>query len=122
MQGEMALIAALGSTLHRAVILADGQGYIRFWNAGAEALFGHASLDALGQRVDLVVPHPYREMHWAGFNRTIGSRWPGADSWGAIEGLHSTGALVALEVLLTPILDDDGRVDSVLAMFRRPPG
>lgn len=116
--------AALGKALsrdpHVAVILADSTGHIQFWNAGAAALFGHASHETAGHRVDLVVPEPYRHMHWAGFNRTIGSTWTGADGWGAIEGLHKSGTLVPLEVLLTPMRDEAGRVEMVFAMFRRP--
>jgi len=111
---------ALGRDPHIAVILADAGGHIRFWNTGAAALFGHSADEAARHRVDLVVPEPYREMHWTGFNRTIGSTWGGADGWGAIEGLHKSGTLVPLEVLLTPMRDADGRVEMVFAMFRRP--
>ena len=115
-----ALGTALGRDPHIAVILADSDGNIRFWNIGAAALFGHSAVDASGHRVDLVVPEPYRQMHWTGFNRTIGSTWTGADGWGGIEGLHKSGTLVPLEVLLTPLRDEDGRVEAVFAMFRRP--
>jgi hypothetical protein len=59
-------------------------------------------------------------MHWAGFNRTIGTAWTGHDAWGEIEGLHKSGALVPLEVLLTPMRNADGKVEAVFAMFRRP--
>jgi PAS domain S-box-containing protein len=114
-----ALAAAFERDLHIATILGDAGGVIRFWNAGAEAMFGHVAEAAIGQRVDLVVPHEYRAMHWAGFNRTIGSHWPGAEAWGAIDGLHSSGVLVPLEVLLTPLRDAEGRVQAVFGMFRR---
>lgn len=67
------------------------------------------------------MPHAYREMHWAGFNRTIGTAWTGADSWGDIGALHASGSLVALQVLLfTPMRGEDGLVTGVFAMFRRP--
>lgn len=64
----------------RAIILADGGGFISFWNNGAAALFGHSAAEVAGQRVDLIVPPPYRDMHWVGFNRTIGSKWRGHES------------------------------------------
>jgi len=105
-----------------AIILADGGGFIRFWNEGAAALFGHSSAEVAGQRVDLIVPSPYRDMHWAGFNRTIGSAWRGHESWGDIEALHKTGAIVPLQVLLTPLTGPDGGVRQVFAMFRRREG
>jgi len=106
----------------RAIILTDAGGFIRFWNDGAAALFGHSAAEAAGQRVDLIVPSPYRDMHWAGFNRTIGSAWRGHESWGDIEALHKTGAIVPLQVLLTPLTRAGGRVEQVFAMFRQREG
>ena len=105
---------------HIAMILADATGTIRSWNHGAETLFGHPAEVALTHRVDHVVPHAYRDMHWAGFNRTMGTAWTGHDSWGDIEGLRRDGSLVRLQVLLTPPRDADGLVHGVFAMFRRP--
>ena len=115
------LAAVLGEERELAVIYADSGGYIRFWNAGAEALFGHSAADAAGHRVDLVVPPELRDMHWSGFNRTMGSLWRGHDGWGDIDALHKSGASAALQVLLTPTTDAQGRVAGVLAMFRKRP-
>jgi signal transduction histidine kinase len=39
-----------------AVLLVDGDGSIRFWNAGAEQLFGIAPTAAVGRRAAIVVP------------------------------------------------------------------
>jgi len=39
-----------------AVLLVDGDGSIRFWNAGAEQLFGVAPTTAVGRRAAVVVP------------------------------------------------------------------
>lgn len=115
-----ALGAALSRDPHLAIILADRDGFIRFWNSGAEAIFGHSADHVAGHRVDLIVPPDYRDIHWAGFNRTLGTAWPGHPGWGAIEGLHRSGEHVALEVLLTPMRDANGLAEAVFAMFRRP--
>jgi PAS domain S-box-containing protein len=106
---------------HIAVIVADAGGMIRAWNAGAAAIFGHAAEVALTHRVDLVVPPDYRDMHWAGFNRTMGTSWSGHDAWSDIDGLHQDGSSIALQVLLTPLRRTDGLVRGVLAMFRLRP-
>ena len=100
-----------------------GLSYRHAWGQvkRAEALFGHPADVALTHRADLVVPPAYRDMHWAGFNRTIGTMWAGHDSWGDIEGLHRDGNLVALQVLLTPLRDEAEIVRGVFAMFRRRP-
>ncbi len=54
-----------------AIILADREGVIRFWNTGAERLFGFAPAEALGRPVDIIVPEPQRARHWAGFSRVM---------------------------------------------------
>ena len=54
-----------------AIILADREGVIRFWNAGAERLFGFTPAEALGRPLDIIVPEPQRARHWAGFSRVM---------------------------------------------------
>lgn len=103
-----------------AVIYARADGVISFWNAGAEKLFGHSIEEVAGKRLDIIVPEEYRVMHWAGFNRTIGSEWRGSGEWGPIEGLHRNGSRVALEVFLTPLHREGPGVSGVMALFRVP--
>lgn len=50
-----------------AMVMADAEGTIRFWSAGAERLFGYDAASAIGQTLDLLVPDEYRERHWDGF-------------------------------------------------------
>ena len=116
-------IGALGRALHddagTAFIHASADGAIVDWNAGAENLFGHRRADVLGRAVDLIVPAPYREAHWAGFHRAMKGNWRGAAGWGPIEALHASGASLTLEVFLTPLRDQRG-VAGILALFRAP--
>ena len=115
-----AFISALAGNRHSAIIYADADGCIGFWNTGAEVLFGHLAAESLGKRVDLIVPEQYREMHWTGFNRTIGSAWRGSADWRPIPGLHKYGQQIALEVFLVPVQGASERVEGVLAIFRLP--
>jgi PAS domain S-box-containing protein len=57
-----------------AIIAADRDGVIAFWNAGAERMFGFTEAHALGQTLDLIIPERLRERHWAGWRQTIGQR------------------------------------------------
>ena len=106
---------------HIAMILGDGAGHIRFWNAGAEALFGHSHAEALGHRVDLVVParlsrHALDRLqphHRLDLERR---RW----LWAPSTACTSPALPSRSEVLLTPLRDADGKVEAVFAMFRRP--
>jgi PAS domain S-box-containing protein len=115
-----ALATALAQNSRSAIIYANADGGIGFWNAGAEVLFGHSAGEASGRRVDLIVPEEHRTMHWAGFRRAIGSAWRGSAAWGPIEGLQKNGERIALEVFLTPIQHADERAAGVLAIFRVP--
>ncbi len=54
-----------------ALIFADVEGTIRLWNANAEALFGYARSEAIGQSLDLIIPERFRAAHWRGFERAI---------------------------------------------------
>jgi PAS domain-containing protein len=50
-----------------AIIFADAEGVIRFWNRSAERIFGFAEAEALGQSLDILIPEILRARHWAGF-------------------------------------------------------
>jgi PAS domain S-box-containing protein len=52
----------------QAIIIANAKGTIELWSEGAVRLFGYAAADAVGQKLDLVVPHDLREHHWQGFH------------------------------------------------------
>jgi PAS domain S-box-containing protein len=54
-----------------ALVVADRDGVIRMWNEGAEQLFGHSAVDAIGQTLDLIVPEERRGAHWAGFRAAM---------------------------------------------------
>ncbi|QIK67529.1 PAS domain S-box protein [Nocardioides sp. HDW12B] len=55
----------------QAVVVTDTDGVIVYWSPGAEALLGWAADDALGRRVDLVIPPRFHASHWAGFERAM---------------------------------------------------
>jgi PAS domain S-box-containing protein len=50
-----------------AVIFADTTGTIRRWNRAAAALFGYSTAQALGKKLDLIMPEHLRAAHWRGF-------------------------------------------------------
>jgi len=54
-----------------AVLIADADGQIVFWNAAAERLFGWTDAEAVGQRLDLIIPERLRDRHWEGWHRVM---------------------------------------------------
>jgi PAS domain S-box-containing protein len=54
-----------------AIIYANRSGTIVYWNRASTALFGCSAEEALGQRLDLIIPHYLRASHWNGFNAAM---------------------------------------------------
>jgi PAS domain S-box-containing protein len=54
-----------------AMVRTDISGRITHWDEGAEQLFGHTVVAAVGQPVDLIVPEDFRDAHWNGFRRAM---------------------------------------------------
>jgi PAS domain S-box-containing protein len=121
--GSSALAAAFAESQDCAAVYVDVGGTIRSWNRGAEIIFGHSAGEAIGRRADLIVPEPLRDMHWAGFNRAVGSPWPGSSAWGPIEPLHRDGHSLTLEVFLVALhTPSPAPAGGLLALFRAPRG
>jgi len=81
-----------------AVIFSDREGIIRFWNAGAEAMFGYKAEEALGQSLDMIVPERHRPRHWEGYRRVMET---GITKYGrdllAVPATRKDGTRISLE-------------------------
>jgi PAS domain S-box-containing protein len=106
-QGEEELRAAeerfravTGST-RDAIVSADVNGRIIFWNAGAEAIFGLPAAEALGRPLTDLMPERYRDAHRAGMARFLATgegRLVGSTI--EVEGLRADGTEFPLELSL----------------------
>ncbi|HET6793458.1 MAG TPA: PAS domain-containing protein, partial [Acidimicrobiales bacterium] len=90
-----------------AVVIVDKDGVIRYWNRGAERIFGHPASEAVGATLDLIVPERMRERHWEGFNRTMetGETRYGDDDLLAVPAAAAGGRTISVEfsvVLVEP--------------------
>ena len=103
-----------------ASVYSDGEGTIRFWNAGAERLFGFTAAEALGQPLDIIIPEPQRARHWAGYRRVmmIGESRYGHGDLLAVPGLRKDGSRVSLEFTIVPIRDGAGNMEGMMAILR----
>jgi PAS domain S-box-containing protein len=117
------LAAVLGdailSTRSDAIVAADRDGVIRFWNPGAERLFGYSSAEALGGSLDLIIPERLRQRHWDGYRQVIGtgtSRY-GEDDLLSVPALRKDGATISVEFTIVP-LRSDGRLIGLAAIMR----
>jgi PAS domain-containing protein len=60
-----------GAVTDHAIVVADVDGTITWWSPGAEVLFGHDAVAAVGLKLDLIVPDIFRVRHWTGFQRAM---------------------------------------------------
>jgi PAS domain S-box-containing protein len=103
-----------------AIVLADRDGAIRFWNPGAERLFGFTAAEAVGRSLDLIIPEPQRARHWAGYRQVMetGESRYGRGDILAVPGLRKDGTRVSIEFSIVPLRDAAGRMEGMAAILR----
>ena len=85
-----------------AVVIADTEGVIRFWNRAAERVFGWPAAEAVGRTLDLIVPEKHRATHWAGYRRVMaGGETSYAGRLLAVPALRGDGGRVSIEFSMT---------------------
>jgi len=90
-----------------AVIFADRDGKIKFWNRSAERVFGFPAAEALGQSLDLIVPERQRARHWEGYDRVMTG---GASRYGegdllAVPAVRKDERRISIEFTILPLYD-----------------
>jgi nitric oxide dioxygenase len=114
------LARALLGTNSDAIIAADKDGVVRFWNPGAERIFGYTSEDAVGQSLDIIIPERQRKRHWDGYQQVMEggeSRYGHGDIL-AVPGIRKDGAGISVEFTIVPLTDEAGRLNGVAAIMR----
>jgi PAS domain S-box-containing protein len=104
-----------------AIIVADASGVIQFWSVGAAALFGYRATDAVGKKLDLVVPPDLREAHWHGFGHAMESGVvSGEGAFFDAPGWCSSGEVKTLRGQLHVLRDESGKAIGAMAIFVSP--
>lgn len=114
------LADAILSTPSDAIVAADREGIIRFWNPGAERIFGYSSSEAVGRSLDIIIPERLREPHWNGYRHVIegGESRYGQGDILAVPGTTKDGSAVSLEFTIMPLRDRSGRLTGLAAIMR----
>ena len=102
-----------------AILIADREGIIRFWNSGAEQMFGHAAAEAVGQSLDLIIPENLRSRHWEGYWRVMAS---GETKYKtgllSSQGVRKDGTRVSLEFSMVLLRDEAGAMAGCASIMR----
>jgi PAS domain S-box-containing protein len=103
-----------------AVVASDSDGLIRFWNPGAERIFGHSATEALGQSLDLIIPERLRARHWEGYRHVMASgqsRYSTGELL-AVPAQRKDGSQLSVEFAITAIQSELGDVVGLVAVMR----
>jgi PAS domain S-box-containing protein len=103
-----------------AIVYADAEGRISFWNRGAEQIFGFAASEAIGKNLDIIIPENLRKRHWDGYEETVrtGKTRYGAGDLLAVPALRKDGARISVEFTILPFRDRLGRILGIAATLR----
>ncbi len=113
-------LSRLLRNLADAVIFADGDGTIMFWNEAAERLFGWSEDEAVGRSLDLIIPERLRARHWAGYAHVMET---GHTDYGSrlleVPALHHDGHTLSIAFTVTLLTAPGGeRPIGIAAVLR----
>ncbi|MGD9616968.1 MAG: PAS domain-containing protein [Alphaproteobacteria bacterium] len=103
-----------------AVIYADYGGLIRFWNRGAERIFGYSAEEASGRSLDIIIPENLRARHWGAYTETMktGKTRYGDGDVLAVPALRKDGRRISIEFTILPYRDREGNLIGIAAVLR----
>jgi PAS domain S-box-containing protein len=113
------LLKQLVQSASDAILISDVEGIIRYWNNGAEQLFGYTAAEATGQSLDLIIPENLRGRHWEGYRRVMAS---GETKYktGLLSspGVRKDGSRISLEFSMVLLHDDAGVMAGCASIMR----
>ena len=117
--GDEPLEVALVASTDHAVIVADPDGVICFWNAAAEEIFGHSRSDAVGKSLDMIIPERLRARHWDGYRRVMQTgQTEYAGRMLAVPAVRQDGARISVEFTVALLYDASGALRGIGAILR----
>lgn len=114
------LRSMIADQMLEAVIFVDPEGTIRWWNRGAEVLFGFTAAEAVGESLDLIVPEKLRRAHDQGFRRAVASGHLHKTQGQVLttRSLNKYGARLYVDFAFGILKDEDGTLLGVYAVGR----
>lgn len=115
-----ALATEIAAHTPEAIIVADRDGIIRYWNTGAARIFEYTDDEAVGQSLDIIIPEKHRLAHWTGWQHVIDtgvSRYA-TDALLSVPGITKSGRRLSLEFSIFVLKGADGTVKAMGATLR----
>jgi PAS domain S-box-containing protein len=82
---------------------------------GAEAIFGFAVSEAIGESLDIIIPETLRRRHWTWYRKTMatGETRYGTGDLLAVRAIHKDGTRISTELTIVMFQD---RIDQLLGI------
>jgi len=114
------VVLAMTAQAPDGIVIVDPEGLIRYWNRGAERIFGYAAAEAIGRNLDVIIPEKHRQRHWDGF---VAAMAAGASKYGdndllAVPALTASGGIVSIEFSVVLLSGPDGTPGYIGAVIR----
>jgi PAS domain S-box-containing protein len=107
---EESSFRAVAESASDAIISADAQGTIVFWNRSATRIFGYSEEEALGQPLTLLMPERFQQAHSEGLRRLqSGGEQRVIGRTVELMGVHKVGAEFPIELSLSTWTTSEGR-------------
>lgn len=102
-----------------AIIAANSEGLIIFWNKAAERIFGYMTSEVLSHSLDLIIPERLRKRHWEGYQQVMQS---GQTHYGSevlrVPAVHKDGRHLSIAFTITLLFSDGAHVQAIAAIIR----
>jgi PAS domain S-box-containing protein len=114
------VVLAMADLAPDGIVIIDREGLIRYWNRGAERIFGYSAAEVAGRTLDVIIPQKHRQRHWDGFVAAMaaGSSRYGDDDLLAVPALTADGGTVSIEFSVVLLTGPDGSAGHVGAVIR----
>lgn len=111
---------AILNTVSDAILVADRNGAIQFWNPGATRIFGFSAEEAIGNSLDLIIPERLRKRHWDGYEQVMASgktRYGSGDLL-SVPAVTKDGRRISVEFTIIILRDAGGAMSGMAAILR----
>ncbi|WUD72218.1 PAS domain S-box protein [Streptomyces sp. NBC_00510] len=102
------------------VVIIDSEGLIRYWNHGAERIFGFSAAEVDGRSLDVIIPERHRQRHWDGFDKSMasGTTKYGDDDLLSVPAVGAGGRKLSIEFSVVLLNGAEGQPGYVGAVIR----
>ena len=120
MEPLRSLLDTIPQSSSDAIIAADRDGLVRYWNPGATWIFGFGAAEATNRSLDLIIPEKHRARHWQGFHHAVAT---GRSRYGegevlSVPAVTKHGGRVSVEFMIRMLRDGGGTVVGMVAILR----